>query len=442
MTGVRALMWVAMPSMIAGCPSTVAAIDGQAEADASDTAAIEEVVVDVNAAFDGGLDAGGFDAPTDVGVEARVCRPIVEDAAVADVPAADAPYVVELAVGRGAVDCARMSDGTVRCIALSEYGQLGDGTIGVSSTRPVEVPGLEGVEQVLTNIGNTTCTRHRDGTVRCWGSNAHGTLGTGHVGDEDCPSIGRCRTRPTLVAGVADVAHLAMSDLGGVCAVKRDGTVWCWGDYNHLTGATDRSVPAPVPGATDVTTLWPMNGGWVAHLRSGAYRSLNEDFVARYADAIPAGAEIEREHAGWHSHLCYRLPDSSARCFGFDVFGQLGSVPTGRISPAIDPGLCGVRSIVGTFTNTCALMADHTVQCWGRGGGYGALGFTPTETCPAGDAESVPCATRPSPVVGLDGVERLFGGFNNVCVVRIDRSVWCWGSVGRNPTGALARMDW
>ncbi len=441
MVRVRALMWVAVPSLIAGCASSVTATDGRVEVDAHDAVMIEEAVVDV-AVDVATLGAGRPDAPADVEAGARVCRPIVEvDATVADAPASDAPYVVELAVGRGTVDCARMSDGTVRCIALSEYGQLGDGTVGVSRERPVVVPGLESVEQVLTNIGSATCSRHRDGTVRCWGSNAHGSLGTGHEGDEDCPSVGPCRTRPALVAGVADVVHLAMSDLGGVCAVKRDGTVWCWGDYNHLTVAEDRSVPSPVPGISDVAMLWPLSGGWVARLRSGAYRSLGTDFVARYADAIPAEAEITRDHAGWSSHLCYRLPDSSARCFGFDIHGQLGSGRTGGFSPPIDPGLCGVRSVVGTFSNTCALMADHTVQCWGRGT-YGMLGFPPPDTCSTGDASSDPCATRPAQVVGLDGAERLFGGFNNVCVIRFDRSVWCWGSLGRNPTGTLARMDW
>ena len=81
-----------------------------------------------------------------------------------------------------------LSDGTVRCLGANDLGQLGLGTSGTPSRDAVTVPGLSDVEQVLTVNISVTCTRHRDGTVRCWGSNEFDMLGTGTTGTRDAPS--------------------------------------------------------------------------------------------------------------------------------------------------------------------------------------------------------------------------------------------------------------
>ena len=361
----------------------------------------------------------------------HTCDPsILADASADDVATStDGPFVVELAVASQLHQCARMSDGTVRCRGANDLGQLGLGTSGTPSRDAVTVPGLSDVEQVLTVNISVTCTRHRDGTVRCWGSNEFDMLGTGHDGDERCAFSRRspCRTRPTLVPGLTDVVQLAAS-MFSVCAVRRDGSVWCWGSVSQLLPRGGSPTPVRSTEFDDVTALWERTFGWVARFRSGRYAMR---FSLDPVD-IPSSAEIAE---GDDSHLCYRLPDGSVRCLGLNADGKIGngmSLFPGAVTAPWDPGLCGVRSIVTGAYHTCAVLADRTVACWGDDS-YDSLGVDTSEQC-VGISHATNCATRPTTVPGLDHVDRLFAGVWGTCALRTDRSVWCWGSLAGPPS--------
>jgi hypothetical protein len=180
------------------------------------------------------IDADTIDAPPpdalarDAAPEARVC-PVVDDVPAPDVPAPDvpapdvpgtaAPYVINLAVKAQLYECALMSDHTVRCRGLNAEGRLGNGRTNEVNVPPTTVPGLSDVEQVVTSLQCATCSRHRDGTVRCWGSNQYDMVGTGHVDDQDC--LGNpCRMSPTVVPGLTDVVDLVVSN-SAICPHRR-----------------------------------------------------------------------------------------------------------------------------------------------------------------------------------------------------------------------------
>jgi alpha-tubulin suppressor-like RCC1 family protein len=91
------------------------------------------------------------------------------------------------------------------------------------------VPGLDDVEQVVTSDLGATCTRHRDGSVRCWGDGSHGALGStptgfcsGRRGSEPCA------TRPRRVPGLTGADRVFVGVWGG-CVIRHDHSVWCWG---------------------------------------------------------------------------------------------------------------------------------------------------------------------------------------------------------------------
>lgn len=337
-----------------------------------------------------------------------------------------------------------MSDGSVRCRALSNrHGVLGIGTFGEGRRDPVTVPGLCDVEQVVTNWPNdVTCTRHRDGTVRCWGSNRYDMLGTGHDGDSRCESGEPCRTSPALVPGLTDVVDLASNDFS-VCAVRRDGSVWCWGDVDRFLPIGGSPTPVLVSEVSNVARLWPCNLGWVARLRTGAYATFLPTSVGPGEVVIPPEAEIDYGTVHFTRHICYRLPDATLRCIGGNSEGQLGNGRSMSSSIAFertpsDPGLRGVRSVaLGTF-NACAVLTDRTVQCWGSGES-GSLGSGTTERCP-GISQPISCATRPVPVPGLDNVDRVFLGWLGGCALGVDHGVRCWGSVLATPDDPTPRL--
>lgn len=343
-----------------------------------------------------------------------------------------APYVVDLAVHEQLHQCALMSDGTVRCRGYNDYGQLG---IGPTERAVVDeartVSGLDGVEQVVTSSGYTTCARRRDGSVWCWGRQAGNMLGIGSAGAERCgrPEAFRefCRTRPTRLTGVDEVVWLAVADFA-VCAVRRDGSVWCWGSTNMLLPRGGAATPVRAPGLMDVETLWPRRFGWVVRHRDGSYTTVG---IIPPAPVIPDGVELAS--GGSIGHVCYRLPDATMRCLGLNAHGKLGngaSVWPGDVDTPVDPGLTGVRSVATGEYQTCAVRDDDSLWCWGSGE-YGGLGYEATEGC-AGITEPTRCATRPQRVPGIDRVRRAFLGVWGGCAQRFDHSVWCWGTLG-NP---------
>ena len=89
----------------------------------------------------------------------------------------------------------------------------------------------------------------KDGTVWAWGDNYFGQLGDGTT---------QRRDTPVKVSGLAGVAAVAAGS-GHSLAVKKDGTVWAWGSNvsGELGDGTtqNRRTPVPVSGLTDVVAV-------------------------------------------------------------------------------------------------------------------------------------------------------------------------------------------
>jgi len=86
---------------------------------------------------------------------------------------------------------------------------------------PTAVAGLSDVAELAVG-GQHSCARLADGTVRCWGDNWVGQLGDGTTTDK--PS-------PTTVDALSDVIALATKS-SHTCALLTDGSVRCWGNNN------------------------------------------------------------------------------------------------------------------------------------------------------------------------------------------------------------------
>jgi hypothetical protein len=72
--------------------------------------------------------------------------------------------------------CSLLSDGSVKCWGLNNYGELGDGTNGNSSSVPVLVSGISNAIGIAAGAAHT-CAVLSDGSVKCWGLNNYGQLG-------------------------------------------------------------------------------------------------------------------------------------------------------------------------------------------------------------------------------------------------------------------------
>jgi hypothetical protein len=192
------------------------------------------------------------------------------------------------------------------------------------------------------------------------------------------PVASRAATAVDLTAG-ADHA----------CALTTAGGVSCWGDnfYGQLgTGDTsDRGTPVATTGL----------GGGVA--------------------AVSAG----------HRHTCAVTTTGGIKCWGYNLFGQLGDGATTSSSTPVDViGLTsGATAVAAGETLTCGLTAGGGVRCWGANGS-GQLGDGSNTSSPT-----------PVDVSGLgSGVVAIDAGDLHACALTSAGGVKCWG---RNQHGQL-----
>lgn len=147
--------------------------------------------------------------------------------------------VVRLAAG-GAHLCSFTADGEAWCQGDNRFGQLGAGDTAPRAV-PTRVAGALGPVTQIFAGGNHSCALKPDGTLWCWGDNRSGQLG---VGDTESRSL------PVQVAPEALGNQVAAAYAGGAhtCAVKNDFSVWCWGNnqYGQVDGKAGAGSPAPV----------------------------------------------------------------------------------------------------------------------------------------------------------------------------------------------------
>ena len=136
------------------------------------------------------------------------------------------------------------------------------------------VPGLSGA--IGIDAGDSdSCALMAGGTVRCWGQDSHGELGTGAL--SACYELGRnespyrpaaCTLTPTLVPGAAGVGEIAT---GGshLCALGAQGAYRCWGrntsgelgDGSTVSEPVVVTGPRPHTGTTTATLEGVVNPG-------------------------------------------------------------------------------------------------------------------------------------------------------------------------------------
>lgn len=275
--------------------------------------------------------------------------------------------------------------------------------------------------------------------MRCWGDNRGLLLGNAYVGEERCgPDNGSCARAP-VTARIDNVRHLAMGTTQ-VCAVRADGTVWCWG-RGSPTGGADTLYPRPLSGVDDATWIMHLVSDWLVRRRDGRYRFVGVNAGRELAwDPVLDGSVSDGEVDSL-SHYCGRRPDGSVWCAGQNESGQLGTgapddAPSTYAFTARRAQVEGVRAVASGLWGSCAARLDGTVWCWGLWP-VGPDEVPPAPRCPS---RSDACARTPLRVPGLDRVTAVSLGVGTFRALRDDGTVWAWGRVN-SPVSQVPRRE-
>jgi alpha-tubulin suppressor-like RCC1 family protein len=294
--------------------------------------------------------------------------------------------------------CALRRNQQVWCWGDNARGELGDGTrTSRAAAAPVQnatgTGPLTGVTAITAGLIHT-CALLANHEVRCWGDNSSGQLGLG--GTETS------RVLPTAVANesgespLRDVAQISAGETS-TCARLASGQVRCWGanDLHQLGNGVTAPSSLPVP-VSSVVGGAPLVG----------------------VTQIDAGA----------SHVCARLSNGRAVCWGGNFDGMLGDGSRDeRVRPvAVANGtgtaeLTGVRRVTAGGRFSCAELVNATARCWGDGR-YGEIGDGQTLAQLFPTLVRTGLAGRP-----LRGIANLEAGYGHACARMPSRQVRCWG---------------
>jgi hypothetical protein len=353
--------------------------------------------------------------------------------------------------------------GEVTCWGDNQYGQLGRGSVvqlnapllANNSIAPIDLGSSASGALKAIDISagfEHSCAILENGSIKCWGSNGSGQLGTATTGNLGDASGEMGNALPT-VAVPGGVAVSISAGSSHTCASFSDGKARCWGDnfYGQIGQPNMDNYGKPLSSSNP---------------KIGAMGSLPEI-------ALGSGFNASEVVASFGARTCVRSQTGVLRCFGKTaVENSVGSVSSfagllgqcyrrnsdgeglfacdGISVPSIDVGGksgdmsallpvnlgsgAEVKRLAVGLSFTCALLGDSSIKCFGKGN-QGQLGRA------AGFVSDVPYASNgmpPAASLSASATEwpvDIAAGDNHACYVTNLNKVKCFGSSTSNATG-------
>ncbi|MBX3196655.1 MAG: hypothetical protein KF894_00760 [Labilithrix sp.] len=316
------------------------------------------------------------------------------------VQCAGAPCATRIAARGGTHACVVLHGGSVRCWGANASGQLGTGrpdggVLPPVALTPRPVEGIaNAVDVAATGSGRegTTCVVSGSGDVDCFGSDAWMQLGQ-PSGGSTAPSPSPARVDGLQAKSVSLAGTFAL-------AVGTDDRLWSWGTNTTLQLARDPSAPGAPP-----------------------------DSTAARADRLALDVRV---CAGTGKTGFAVTPSGELLSWGGATLEQLGRATSLRDGDPIPAriALTEVTSVTTGAAHACALRRGE-LHCWGDNDrGQLGSGRRADEAFPA--RVVLPPDVHPVAVAA---------GASNTCMVAANGDVYCWGANAAGQSGTTTRQD-
>lgn len=325
--------------------------------------------------------------------------------------------------------CALMSNQTVWCWGFNSEGQLGVSTSIIASTMPFEVKaeGFQGVTALAARSDNV-CALLETEEVWCWGRNNSGQLGRGQDPNAE-PNFKPAPVKMNTGEPLTKVIGISTGSYHS-CAIRDDDTdtVWCWGanDYGELGIENTLKISST---AVQVPTLDQVNeisagGHHTCALKNDGtvwcwgYNKLGQLGVGKFpsqSHTPMANSNIKSisEISTGANHTCVLNRFGDIECWGWNEGGAVGLGLSDPIyaPTSIEMGSGTAVSVsIGGF-QSCVLFIGNKLFCWGR-------------MCLQKDNSL--CVDN-STIQSITDVKIIAAGGYHTCALKNDDTIVCWG---------------
>ncbi len=261
--------------------------------------------------------------------------------------------------------CFLGTTGLLGCAGANNFGQLGQGD---TSDRSRAEPVLGTTRYGHVSVGAThVCAITRDGGLHCWGNNFYGQLGLGDTG---------ARRMPTSI-GIDETWRDVAVGLDHTCAIRGEtGELLCFGNDTFGQLGDDGNMPRAIAFRVGEGYLQLSAGtGNTCAIREGGVLEcwgasthgqlgLGDTMLRRTPTRVGDGYVQVSAGSG---HTCAVRVDGTIHCFGENDDGELGTGTSGTNEPTpIEvSGITDAVRVECGSDHTCASSSDGTARCWG-----------------------------------------------------------------------------
>ena len=289
------------------------------------------------------------------------------------------------------------------------------------------------IKSVSAAAGHT-CAVSATNTVYCWGMNKGAELGFGsHLQTLHPARVVWDKTAVQVAAsGYVQTLYGTYFRSPQSCALREDGTVYCWGDamlssFDTTVTSKEAQFPQPVPKLPAFTRI---EGG----ARRPCGITASEELYCwgggdYYQDVAPGRIALAGvvDVASGEVHRCALTRDGKTHCWGYNEWGEFGDTTTAL----------SFKRIAAGAKFTCALDQEGRAYCWGRNN-VGQLGRAGTTTECHWGGETHMCNgtdVSPKPVATDLRFTDIDAGSSHVCALAVDGRLYCWGEGANGQLG-------